>query len=606
MSDLTFTNNFTEFELDSNAYAAFDATSLRDLIIARLTDQNIFTDQIFEGSNISSMIDIIAYSYHVLLFYLNRTSNETLFSEAQIYENINKIVKTLNYKPIGYQTSTATFSVSGESSMGTGFYTIPRYSFINVAGIQFSFTKDISFTKASSDNELLTSISDEHLLYQGEYIEYPPQRTTGEDYETIIIATGKDTNIETNSVHVYVRDVNTQIISEFKEVDSLYISLPGDRVFEKRFNEDELYEIKFGNNVTGYKPNPGDTVFIYYIKSDGDKGVIQDNAIQNAALTLYTTPQFTDILDNIKSASSSYLTWNDIPKLKFTNYLPSTIPNEKENVAEIKENAPKSFRSQDRLITKEDFQVKIKRSFGNIITDIKVMDNASYVSGYLSYLDTDLGLTNPNLESRLLVNQANFANSTTFNNVYIIGVPRLENKTSTNIQSNFLSTAQKQLIKNDIHQNKVIGSEIVFSDPVYVAFDICGIGNLESPSTAALDNSQIIIIPEENIVQDKDYLKSNVSSILTTYFSNKNCELGMLIDFTQLSNDILNVDGVKSFYTTRTDDPTLKIEGLSLLSWNPVYDTADINVINQNTQLPDYKFPYWFDTQSIVNKIIVQ
>ena len=69
MSDLSFKGNFTNFELDSDAYPTFDSVSLRDLIVQRLTDQNIFTDQIFEGSNISSMIDIIAYSYHVLLFY---------------------------------------------------------------------------------------------------------------------------------------------------------------------------------------------------------------------------------------------------------------------------------------------------------------------------------------------------------------------------------------------------------------------------------------------------------------------------------------------------------------------------------------------------------
>ena len=170
MSDITFKGNFTDFDLDANAYAAFDATSMRDLLIQKLTDQNIFTDQIFEGSNISSMIDIIAYSYHVLLFYLNRTSNESIFSESQIYENMNRLVKLLNYKPVGYQTSTLTFNAKAKAALNAGFYTIPRYSFVEIEGTKYSFINDISFSKSSSTEESIATIGDEHLLYQGSYI----------------------------------------------------------------------------------------------------------------------------------------------------------------------------------------------------------------------------------------------------------------------------------------------------------------------------------------------------------------------------------------------------------------------------------------------------
>ena len=66
------TNNTTktEFKLPVDGYATFDATSLKSLIIDRLNRTTTLTDQNFEGSNMSAMIDIIAYSYHVLLYYL--------------------------------------------------------------------------------------------------------------------------------------------------------------------------------------------------------------------------------------------------------------------------------------------------------------------------------------------------------------------------------------------------------------------------------------------------------------------------------------------------------------------------------------------------------
>ena len=69
----------TDFSLNRDSYATFDALTLKQLIKQRLNDGGVFTDQIFEGSNISSIIDIIAYSYHTLLFYLNNTSSESLF-----------------------------------------------------------------------------------------------------------------------------------------------------------------------------------------------------------------------------------------------------------------------------------------------------------------------------------------------------------------------------------------------------------------------------------------------------------------------------------------------------------------------------------------------
>ena len=97
--------NLTDFNLSRDSYTAFDAKSLKELIQTRLNQGEIYTDQNFEGSNMSSIIDVIAYSYHLLLFYLNQTSAEAMFTDTSIYENMNRIVKLVDYKPKGYQTS---------------------------------------------------------------------------------------------------------------------------------------------------------------------------------------------------------------------------------------------------------------------------------------------------------------------------------------------------------------------------------------------------------------------------------------------------------------------------------------------------------------------
>ena len=82
-----------EYNLPTDAYINFDAVSLKNFIIQRLNESSKFTDQNYEGSNLSSLIDIIAYTTHVLMFYLNQTSSESLFTQSSIYENMNRIIK---------------------------------------------------------------------------------------------------------------------------------------------------------------------------------------------------------------------------------------------------------------------------------------------------------------------------------------------------------------------------------------------------------------------------------------------------------------------------------------------------------------------------------
>jgi hypothetical protein len=172
-----------DFPLAYNAYAAFDATNLKTLMQQRLSENGTFTDQVFEGSNFNNLLDVVAYMYNVLLFYLNQTSNESLFSSSQIYENMNKIVKLLNYKPQGIQTSILNFNASANQSLPPGVYTIPRFSYFTINDLYYSFNTDLTFIKTNDQVEFLSELSDYALLFQGEFIEYPLYVSTGEYYE---------------------------------------------------------------------------------------------------------------------------------------------------------------------------------------------------------------------------------------------------------------------------------------------------------------------------------------------------------------------------------------------------------------------------------------
>ena len=598
------TDKFTEYSLPDKAYTSFDATSLRDFIINRLTEQGTFTDQIYRGSNMSSFIDVIAYSFHTLLFYLNRTSTESMFTETTIYENINRIVKMLNYNPIGYQTSNLSFDAFASEDLVPGTYTIPRYSFINSNDTYFSTDSDISFTKNSSSDESIPVIGQKHLLYQGKWVEVPSQQSSGQDFETIFITTTEEgTKVDHFHVHVYVKDYESGKFYQYTETSSLYLHGPTERVFEKRFNENEIYEVKFGDNVTGARLNAGDEVWVYYLESLEEGGQVGANFLDDVSLTLYGTNTFNTLKNDIKPENIKYITFDNIETLSLTNSQPSTIPQQRESVDEIKRKAPLHLSSQDRLVTLPEFKTYIEKNYGNMLTSSDVVDNITFMDGHMRYLSEDIGIQYPNLESRVMYNHLNVATSTHFNNIYIYSVPKMTTNTSSTVMTNYLSPAAKELIINDISKKKMISHEVILIDPVYVAVNLGVTTSTETLNPSVTDNTILIVKKSTASLRDNDAIIQEVTDTIATYFMNTDMNLGQLIDVNTLGSSILGIPGVDSIETSRTDID-LTVPGLSLSIWNPVYEN-DIAVTNQNTKLPYFKFAYLHDAFNLFKKIVI-
>ena len=597
------------FELENDSYAAFDALSLKRLIIDRLNTSEVFTDQNFEGSNINQVIDIIAYSYHVLLFYLNQTASESIYSQATLNENINKIVKLLNYRPVGYQTATLNFTVLAQANLPTGTYTIPRYAYFSINGSDYSFNQDVTFTKTVTGEQSLTEFSDTSLLYQGTYVEYPTYAATGEPYEQLtIVAVDRDGNneqLDHFNIDVYVRD-NTQADPKFVKYDStesLFLEDYQSEKYEIRLNENGRYEIKFGNGTFGKQLNAGDEVAIYYLKTDGANGEVPANVLNQEQIAEYTSARFQTIINDTLPANLTLATTTNTALLEFTNTSPSTQFQNLESVDSIRENAVNTFKTQYRLSTTSDIQTFIKRNFSNIISSNKVVNNRSFVDGHLKYY-FDLGVERPSQESRLMFNQVQFSSSCNFNNIYIYAVPRIERVTSLTSRVNYLNAAQKQFIVDRINPYKTATAEIVPVDPVYVqvGFGVRNFGESLTPSVA--DDSYLEIIVDGALRRNFVSIQTQISNVFINYFKTTNDNLGKLIDLTDLSSQIVTIEGVENFRTVRVSNNTrTSFPGISLLLFNPVYPETDIETYQQNIQLPYFKFPYLGDSLNFIDKI---
>ena len=145
----------------------------------------------------------------------------------------------------------------------------------------------------------------------------------------------------------------------------------------------------------------------------------------------------------------------------------------------------------------------------------------------------------------------------------------------------------------------------VIIDPVYVAVDF-GVANAaETVTTSIKDTTKLYIVQSAQTTTNKDSIKDQAAAILKKNFNIVNNSLGQLIDLSSITTELLSIDGVEGLYTQRTDNTSIKVDGLSVLVWNPVYSTKDVQITGQNLQLPYFKYPYLFNESTILSRIEV-
>ena len=604
--------DFTDYKLPKNAYLSFDADSLKSLIIERLNENETFTDQNFEGSNFSAFIDVVAYMYHVLLFQLNTTSNESTFDTATIYENMNKLVSNIGYKPLGDQTSLVNVTLSA-SNLDSNVYTLPRFSTVVADGTTFVATEDITFEK-TVDTTLEAVTPSNSTLYQGTLTE-ATFNATGEPYENIILVdsftskqfkqTTSNLNnskfISDNTFSVFVQNNTTGVWDEYTETSSLFLEAADAKKYEKRLNANGNYEFKFGNNLNGKQLEGNDSVLIFYVVSDNQAGDVGPNAFTGNTFTLYGSEAFGEIKDIIFDNDQTLITADQLSNLRLNNPTASSPTKKAETVADIRTSAPKVFASQNRLVTKDDYRYQINRNFNNITRDVKVLSNNDYTSKVLAYFN-NLGLANGNDDARVLYSQVQFSASTSFNNVYVYTVPN-GNPTLNGLTPNFLNAAQKQLIADFCDNKKDITQNVVVTDPIFKAFAF-GASSLGSSFGAddtvddIVNDSKLRITLDRNQALNDGAIKTAVYNTFVDYFDK--VQLGQVIDVAALTNDILNIQGVTALHTVNGD---AEIANLSFVVWNPDYKEEDRVIQSLNYQLEDFQFAYFYSPQDIANKI---
>jgi len=317
-------------------------TSIKDYLRANSN----FTDYDYEGSNLSTIIDILAYNTYITSYNANMVTNEVFIDGATLRENVVSLARNIGYVPRSRNAAKAQVSFAVNTSGTTavsvtlkkGIALVSSNVFANVNYV-FSIPNDITVPVNSNGLALFNSID----VYEGTHVTQSfnvSSRTPNKKY--ILTNSGIDTDLITVSVR---EAPGSTVTRTFKQFNSLYDVTSSSPVYFIQEIENERYELLFGDGTFGIQLEEPNIVEVGYITSSGETG----NNIS----------QFTFAGQLVDNNNTPITTGISLITTDQTSFGGAAI----ESVESVKKNAPQIYASQNRAVTAADYESLIPRIY---------------------------------------------------------------------------------------------------------------------------------------------------------------------------------------------------------------------------------------------------
>ena len=331
-------------------FTSLDFDQIKDTLKQYLQSNSNFTDYDFEGSNLSTILDVLAYNTYITSYNANMISNEVFIDSATLRENVVALARNIGYVPRSKKASTATVNFTVEPGITPPPTTITLkkgpVAASNAFGGQsfvFGVTKDV--TKPVIDG--VASFLDLDIK-EGTVVDQKFPYSTNNINQRFILS---NAGIDLSTLEVYVRpSATSSLLSSYTRQDSLFDAVTGSSITKDSLIyyiqeiEDEQYELIFGDGIFGKELSDGNIVEVSYILTNGSDA----NGISNlsfAGKCTYTR----NAVENTITSGISIVTAN----------IPSTGGDEIESVDSVKKFAPQIYSTQNRALTSNDYEILI-------------------------------------------------------------------------------------------------------------------------------------------------------------------------------------------------------------------------------------------------------
>ena len=325
-----------------NQFTNLDFADLRNQIKDYLRVNSDFADFDFEGSNFSTLIDLLAYNSYITAYNTNMAVNECFLDSATLRENVVSLARNIGYVPRSSRSAQAVVNFSVDlSTNDTKVVTLKagQVAVGNQSGSNYIFSIPDDFVATTGDNNF--AIFNNLRLYEGIYLQKQFKIDYSKPNQRFILP---NANIDTTSIRVKVSSTTNEIYTLYDnilKVDST------SKLFLIQEIEDEQYEILFGDGIIGKKPPAGGIVTVTYIVTNGKLGngaknfsfvgILKDdtNSTVSTGISILTTVQKAEMGDNVEDISSiKYLApriyssqYRAVTANDYTGIIPFVYPN---------------------------------------------------------------------------------------------------------------------------------------------------------------------------------------------------------------------------------------------------------------------------------------
>ena len=304
-----------------------------------------FSDMDFEGSNLSILINILAYNSYSTAYNTNMAVNETFIDSATLRENVVSLARNIGYVPRSRRAARATvdMSFSGITST-TKQITVQPGVIANgvVSNVNYIFSLPEEVTLLANDGDASGRVE----IYQGQYIKNSFVVDNSNPSERYVLS---NDGIDTSTINIKVKNsASDNTTTQYKLVDNIVGVTSMSNIYLLQETSDEKYEVLFGDDIFGKKLESGNVVEVTYIKTNGKDG----NGVSNFNYTGV-------IVDEDGASETDYNAF-------ITAGEPSSNGDSIEPVESVKYYAPRLYSAQHRAVTASDYEAILPSIYPNI------------------------------------------------------------------------------------------------------------------------------------------------------------------------------------------------------------------------------------------------
>ena len=327
-------------------FSNLDFDQIKSNIKDYLRADSNFTDFDYEGSNLSTLIDILAYNTYLNSFNANMIANEVFIDSATLRENVVSLARNIGYIPRSIAAAKAEISFRVDTSS----YFVPPSTITLKKGPVVTSTNFGSESYVFCTTEDVTIpvknniASFENIpIYEGTFITQTFTVNNSQYNQRYILNNG---GIDTSTIKVTVANSLTDPSSNtYNLVDTITKVSSSSKIFLLQEIEDERYEILFGDGVFGKKLENRNIITVTYVVTSGKaangisvfnfSGKLVDNNGQTISIGI------ANVITNSSSAGGDNI----------------------ESTNSIRKYAPRIYSSQNRAVTASDYETLVAKIF---------------------------------------------------------------------------------------------------------------------------------------------------------------------------------------------------------------------------------------------------